>query len=152
MGRLGRHTETLPFRYQKKTFMPIDVTQCAETGLITVRLRGEIEAPLVLEALDELDALLETGACVPAFWDAREITLLAVAPSEIGALLYHMLKLGRRVGPGRTAIMTRREIDGLMARILQLQLPGSPRVWKRFNREDEAMAWVLADEPAAHNV
>lgn len=131
--------------------MPIDVTQNAETGLVTVCLRGEIETPIVIEALAEMEALLETGTRVPAFWDAREITLLAVAPSEIGELLYRMLKLGRRVGPGRTAIVTRRKIDGLMARILKLQLPGSPRVWKRFGRKDEAIAWVLAGEPAVRN-
>lgn len=131
--------------------MPIDVTQCDETGLVTVCLRGEIDTPIVIEALDEMEALLETDTRVPAFWDAREITMLAVAPSEMETLVYRMRKLGQRVGPGRTAIVTRRQIDGLMARILQLQLPGSPRVWKRFSRKDEAMTWVLGGKSTEHN-
>jgi hypothetical protein len=123
--------------------MPFDVMQCAETDIVTVRLEGGVDGEEVLGALDALDALVESGARVPAFWDGRGITMLAISPTQMARLVGRMLEVGRRIGPGRTAIMTRRNLDGLMARVLELHLGRSPRVWKMFNREDAAMAWLL---------
>lgn len=127
--------------------MPFDVTRHADTGLVTVKLYGKVEGSQILDALDTVDASVNPGERIPAFWDAREITLLAVRPSSLAKIVARTLQLGQKIGPGRTAIMTRRSLDGIMFRLVEVQLRRSPRVWKTFNREDEAMTWVLSGKP-----
>ena len=125
--------------------MPSDVATCPHARLIITRLTGSVEVETILSALDAVDHLARDHCMRSVLIDGRSISSLAIGPSEVDVLARRISTVGRRIGPGRTALLAERSIDKAMVKLLLLQAAEGARQRRRFECEEDALAWLFED-------
>jgi hypothetical protein len=127
--------------------MPYQVDIAPEYALGVVRLEGEVDGEMLLDALN---ALHDGDTWVPHFntvWDARAITELSVVPCEADRMLHRMKALCKRMGEGRTVVVAPREVDALFFRMLFARSVCRFRERTIVYDLDGAIAWLDEQYP-----
>lgn len=122
--------------------MRYHVAVLPEHRIGTVRLAGAIDGNVICKALE---ALYTHSAWRPGFsdlWDGLGIQALAVRPAGADRLVARLIELTAHVGPGRTAIVTRRELDAAFVRMVCARTPRLPRARQIFRSLPRAIGWV----------
>lgn len=96
------------------------------------------------ELITAIRSLLFSDIWEPGFsilWDGRRIRELVVTPEDVGALADLTGALATRRGTGRTAVVIIRDIDLMIAELLQhtLEITGS---YRTFANIDDAASWL----------
>lgn len=130
--------------------MPHRLKYDEKRQVILCRLEGQVEGEEVAALIDDAIQLSEgRGATCNACWDCRRIRSLAVSPTELSRIVTRMNQFASNHPEGRTAIVTARLMDQVMAQLLVLKSYGSARDRKSFIDLDEALEWVGATDEAS---
>lgn len=122
--------------------MPYAVKISAEHRLGIVRLAGLVDGETILRGMDEL---YHGETWVPTFnmiWDCRPIARIAVGPREAQRILERLNGLTPRMGQGRTAVVSPKQIVAAFVYMLFVRDDCAFRERRVFRELDAALKWV----------
>lgn len=130
---------------------------CPEHALAHIRFTGVVTGA---DAAQAAPAVFDDPAWTPGatlIWDCRSVAQLDLGLLDIGRMVALGARLWQQRGPGRDAILVRRDSMEEIARLFAWRTRGRPGQRTRVFRDDaEAEAWlelpegILSDDPAAH--
>ena len=120
----------------------------SDRQLLICTASGTIDGPEVCAFIEEAARGGEGGDRPPqkssldVYCDYRRVRGLSVAPSDMVDIVAHMRRFASEHPYGRTAIVTRRLTDQVLAKLLVRMTSEGTRDRKQFDSIDEAKAWI----------
>lgn len=115
-------------------------------GVAFIRLYGRVDGSDLIASIRSVLTSDDWSRGNSTLWDGRAITELVVSPEDVADIALLAEELSHRRGTGKTAVVTYRDIDLMMAELLQHTLPFFGP-FRTFYRLADAASWL--DVPVA---
>ncbi len=126
--------------------MAYTVTLDPPTGRALVRFTGTVDGEALVTSLVALYGHPLWRRGYDAVWDLTDVSELLLDVDDLKELVALDTDFDDLAGPGRDALVAKREIDLLMGALHVALSRDSPRSVRLFHTADEAAAWL--DTPA----
>ncbi len=122
--------------------MPYQIFFDESLQLCKVELKGSVDASEIVEAVRTFarDDRWQQGT--NTLWDGTRISELIIDWDEAQEVVTVLKELQPRLGPGKAAIVTYREVDLSMAQYFRHYISTEQRELKSFQSMAKARAWL----------